>query len=89
MEEKIYVGSGSEKFEGNLISCSVCLSDLPSEHVFEYSGKKYIKLNVQKKKQADEYGKTHYVAVDTWKPEAKKEEKKSPEAFHNDPDLPF
>ena len=52
MEDKIYVGSGTEKFDGNLVSCSLCLSDLPSEHVFEYSGKKYIKLNVQKKKQA-------------------------------------
>ena len=86
MEDKIYVGSGTEKFEGNLVSCSLCLSDLPSEHVFEYSGKKYIKLNVQKKKQADEYGKTHYVAVDTWKPEPKKEEVK---ASAGDPDLPF
>jgi|TARA_R110002012_G_scaffold310425_1_gene518634 hypothetical protein len=86
MEDKIYVGSGTEKFDGNLVSCSLCLSDLPSEHVFEYSGKKYIKLNVQKKKQADEYGKTHYVAVDTWKPEPKKQEASAPAG---DPDLPF
>ncbi len=89
MEDKIYVGSGTEKFDGNLVSCSLCLTDLPKEHVFEYSGKKYIKLNIQKKKQADEYGKTHFIAVDTWKPEPKKEEKKSQEAFQNDPDLPF
>ena len=86
MEDKIYVGSGTEKFDGNLVSCSLCLSDLPKEHVFEYSGKKYIKLNVQKKKQADEYGKTHYVAVDTWKPEPKAEPVASNTA---DPDLPF
>jgi|TARA_R110002072_G_scaffold19198_1_gene71510 hypothetical protein len=83
MEEKIYVGSGTEKFDGNLVSCSLCLSDLPSEHIFEYNGKKYIKLNVQKKKQADEYGKTHYVAIDTWKPEPKKDEVKE------EKDLPF
>jgi len=83
MEEKIYVGSGTEKFDGNLVSCSLCLSDLPSEHIFEYNGKKYIKLNVQKKKQADEYGKTHYVAIDTWKPEPKKDEAKQ------EKDLPF
>jgi hypothetical protein len=74
-EEKIFVGSGTSKFDGNLISCSLCLSDLPQEHMFEYNGKKYIKLNVSAKKDgADEYGKTHYVAVDTFKPEAKKEE---------------
>lgn len=76
MEDKIYVGSGVAKFDGDLISCSLCLTDLPQEHMFEYQGKKYIKLNVSAKKNgADEYGKTHYVAVDTWKPEAKAEEK--------------
>jgi len=85
MEEKIYVGSGTSKFDGNLVSCSLCLSDLPSEHIFEYNGKKYIKLNVQKKKEADQYGKTHSVSVDTWKPEAKKAEKVEEESK----DLPF
>jgi len=76
MEDKIYVGSGVAKFDGDLISCSLCLTDLPQEHMFEYQGKKYIKLNVSAKKNgADEYGKTHYVAIDTWKPEAKAEEK--------------
>jgi len=85
MEEKIYVGSGTSKFDGNLVSCSICLSDLPSEHIFEYNGKKYIKLNVQKKKEADQYGKTHSVSVDTWKPEAKKAEKVEEESK----DLPF
>ena len=85
MEEKIYVGAGTSKFDGNLVSCSICLSDLPSEHIFEYNGKKYIKLNVQKKKEADQYGKTHSVSIDTWKPEAKKVEKVEEESK----DLPF
>ena len=71
-DEKIYVGSGTSKFDGNLISCSICLSDLPQEHMFEYNGKKYIKVNVSAKRDgADDYGKTHYVAIDTFKPEAK------------------
>ena len=74
-DEKIYVGSGTSKFDGNMISCSICLSDLPQEHMFEYNGKKYIKVNVSAKRDgADEYGKTHYVAIDTFKPEPKKEE---------------
>ena len=42
-EEKIYVGNGTSKFDGNQVSCSVCLTDLPQEHMFEYNGKKYIK----------------------------------------------
>ena len=60
--------------------------DLPQEHMFEYNGKKYIKLNVSSKKGgADEYGKTHYVAIDTFKPETKKAEAPAPA----DEDLPF
>ena len=85
-EEKIYVGSGTSKFDGNMISCSICLSDLPQEHMFEYNGKKYIKVNVSAKRDgADEYGKTHYVAIDTFKPEPKKEE--APATAEED--LPF
>ena len=85
-EEKIYVGNGVSKFDGNMISCSVCLTDLPQEHMFEYNGKKYIKLNVSSKKGgADEYGKTHYVAIDTFKPDTKKAEAPA----QADEDLPF
>ena len=84
-EEKIYVGNGTSKFDGNMISCSVCLTDLPQEHMFEYNGKKYIKLNVSAKKGgADEYGKTHYLAVDTFKPDAKPQV-----AAKQEEDLPF
>jgi hypothetical protein len=55
--------------------------------MFEYNGKKYIKVNVSAKKDgADEYGKTHYLAVDTFKPEAKKESAPAPA---EDEDLPF
>ena len=83
-EEKIYVGSGISKFDGNMVSVSLCLSDVPKEHMFEYNGKKYVKLNVSAKKDgADEYGKTHYVSVDTFKPDAKKEPAKQ------QADLPF
>jgi len=72
-EEKIYVGSGKKHAEYDIVNVSVCLSDLPKEHMFEYQGKQYIKLTVAAKKETDQYGKTHYVAVDTWKPEEKAE----------------
>jgi hypothetical protein len=84
-EEKIYVGNGTSKFDGNMISCSVCLTDLPQEHMFEYNSKKYIKINVSAKKGGvDEYGKTHYLAIDTFKPDAKPEV-----ATKQEEDLPF
>ena len=79
-EEKIYVGNGVSKFDGQMVSMSVCLSDLPKEHMFEYNSKRYIKLNVSAKRDgADDYGKTHYVTVDTFKPEPKKEAPKKEE----------
>tara|TARA_R100001460_G_scaffold90138_1_gene131708 strand:- start:825 stop:1079 length:255 start_codon:yes stop_codon:yes gene_type:complete len=84
MADKIYVGNGKSKFDGQQVAVSLCLTDLPKEHVFEYDGKKYIKLVVQERREADDYGRTHYVAVDTWKPEEKKAESKKEEA-----DLPF
>ena len=42
--DKIYVGSGVSKFDGDQVACSLCLTDLPQEHMFEYNGKKYIKI---------------------------------------------
>jgi hypothetical protein len=76
--EKIYVGNGTEKFDGDMVQFSLNLTKLgkdASEHMFEYNGEKFIKLKIAKKKDgADEYGKTHYIEVDTWKPEPKKVE---------------
>ena len=68
--EKIYVGSGKEKFEGSLVETTINLSKIMKtckDYIFEYSGDKYIKLKVVKKREMDEYGKSHYVQVDTWK----------------------
>jgi hypothetical protein len=70
MSEKvdpIYVGGGIEKFDGNLIEISVCLTDV-EDHKYDYNGKTYVKLKISKKKQVDQYGKTHSVAVNQWKP---------------------
>lgn len=77
-EDKIFVGNGKQVFE-NLVSVSLCLTDIPQEHIFEYNGKKYIKLNVGAKKDgADQYGKTHHVSIDTYKPDEKSEPKPEP-----------
>ena len=88
MADKIYVGSGKEgKYEG-CINITLCLEDFMAhrmEYMNEYNGKHYIKLNVVKKRETDQYGKTHYVAIDTWEP-GQKEEKKE-EAFTDS--IPF
>tara|TARA_Y100000114_G_C11623628_1_gene260875 strand:+ start:225 stop:491 length:267 start_codon:yes stop_codon:yes gene_type:complete len=84
--EKIYVGNGVEKFDGDLVEFSLNLTKLKSDagsYIFDgTNGDKYIRLKVVKKRNgADDYGKTHYVEVNTFKPEPKKE------AVAND--LPF
>jgi len=74
--EKIYVGNGIEKFDGDVVEFALNLSKLKDagEHVFEFNGQKYIKLKVCKNRDGmNQYGKTHYVEVNTFKPEAKQE----------------
>ena len=73
--DKIFVGNGKENEQYGFVNFSICLSDLPQEHVSEYKGKKYINLTISKKRNgADQYGKTHAVSVNTWKPEKSAEQ---------------
>ena len=81
-QDKIYVGNGKENEQYGFVNFSVCLTDLPQEHVTEFKGKKYINLTVSKKRETDQYGKTHTVTVNTWKPEGQ-------EVDDSPSDLPF
>jgi hypothetical protein len=68
-EEKIYVGRGKKSDRFDIVSIDICLTDLPKEHIKKgNNGKSYIKLNVSAKREVDDYGNTHTVTVDTWKP---------------------
>lgn len=70
-EQRQYVGHGRKVKQYDLVNFSVCLTDIPTTSVFEYKGKQYVKLCIGAKKQADQYGKTHSVWIDTFKPEAR------------------
>ena len=51
--ERIYVGNGTEKFDGDLVEFSVNLSKIgkdAKDHVFDYNGEKFVKLKIAKKK---------------------------------------
>jgi len=79
-QNRIYCGSGKKAEKFDIFNISVCLSDLPKEFITEAKNKngvvkKYIKLKVVGKREPDQYGKTHSVEVDTWKPEEKKYDK--------------
>ena len=74
-ESKIYVGSGVEFGKFGDVNIDICLTDLPPEWIkkSEKNSKKYIRLTVSKKKEKDQYGKTHSVSVNTWKKEESNE----------------
>lgn len=76
MSEKIYIGNGKEKtFDngGSIINITIGLDGI-KEYFEKYGfttdqGKKKLKLVVSKRRETDQYGNTHFVTVDTFKPE--------------------
>jgi hypothetical protein len=74
MSDKIYCGRGKRFGKYNTISINICVDDIPKEHITTSTtnGKRYVRLNVDEKKEADPYGNTHTVSVDTWKPDKDK-----------------
>lgn len=99
-QEKIYVGSGKTQSSqyGDFYKVSICLSDLPAEHITKAKNwKEYINLTVNKNREIDQYGKDLSVQVDTWKPDpSNKEQAHTPKKEYADSkvlddigDLPF
>jgi len=74
-ENKIYCGNGKEKFfnnGGSVVNLMVDLTTL-EKYFTEYgftsnAGNKKIKLKVFKNMNIDNYGNTHNVQIDTFKP---------------------
>ena len=85
MIEKTYVGSGKKAANYDIVNISICLDDKLKKHIYEYKGKKYVNLTVAAKRETDKYGKTHYVAINEFKPEQKKDNGN----INNVDDLPF
>lgn len=77
-EKTIYCGSG-KVMNQNWLKVTINPDKL-KEHIQEYNGKRFIRLNVNVKDEPDQFGKDVSVSVDTWKPEP----------VHENPnDLPF
>ena len=73
--DKIYCGNAKEKqvklangdsFE--VLNMTIH-TDKIKEHIEEFNGTNFVKIKVTKRREADQYGNTHSVEVDTWKPE--------------------
>ena len=77
-EKTIYCGGGKKMNDGWL---KITINpDKLKEHIQEYNGKRFIRLNVNLKDEPDQFGKDVSVSVDTWKPEPVED---------NPNDLPF
>jgi ribosomal protein S19 len=81
-EETIYCGSG-KVMNPKWLKVTINPSKI-SEYIQEYNGNKFIKLNINLKDEADQYGKDVSISVDTWKPEPQPEK-----VSDTSNDLPF
>tara|TARA_R100001460_G_C3555520_1_gene175457 strand:+ start:2096 stop:2344 length:249 start_codon:yes stop_codon:yes gene_type:complete len=68
-EEIIYCGSGKVMNE-NWLKVTINPAKI-AKYIEEYNGNKFVKLNINIKQEADQYGKNVSISVDTWKPEKK------------------
>lgn len=83
MNEKKYVGSGKKVGNYDLINFTIS-EEKTKDAWIEYNGKKYLKLTIGNKKEADQFGKTHSIWLDEYVPEQKSETTKKEVT-----DLPF
>jgi hypothetical protein len=90
-QEKIYCGSGKKKSD-TWLQASINLDKI-KEHIQEYKGSRFIKVNINVKAEPDQYGKDVSISIDTWKPEESEFKQKPDKKFIHDNtplnDLPF
>ena len=89
MAENIFCGSGREVSFDNgssIVNVTLNLAEL-KEHIYDYNGKKYVNLTVGARKEPDQFGKTHYVKINTFKPDENKKSEKV--VAQPKDDLPF
>jgi hypothetical protein len=88
-KDRTYVGNGKEVNGYDLVNFSICLSDIPEQAIFTgKNGKKYANFTQGKRKEVNEYGHTHSVWLNDFKPEAQASAAPAPSKYkslENDP----
>jgi len=85
-EKSIYVGSGKKR-KDNWFTATLNL-DKFNDHIQEYKGTKFIKININLRDEPDQYGKDVSLTIDQFVPEQKEETAKTSNPVDTD-DLPF
>lgn len=70
-KQKIEVGKGKKR-NANWFTVTIN-PDKIKDHIQEYNGNKYVKLNINISDTPDQYGKDVKITIDTYKPETKNE----------------
>ena len=66
---KKYIGKGEQVENRDIVEVSLNMAELQN-YTFEYEGETFVKFNVAKLKESDQYGKTHTVYVSVKEPES-------------------
>ncbi len=86
MNEKKYVGNGKKVGNYDLVNFTL-IADKCKDSWIDYNGKKILKLTMGRKKEVDQYGKTHTIWVDEYVPNNARQNETTKEL--PTPDLPF
>lgn len=70
-KQKIEVGKGKKR-NANWLTATIN-PDKIQDHIQEYNGNRYVKLNINISDTPDQYGKDVKITIDTYKPEPKNE----------------
>lgn len=66
---KKYIGKGKQVENMDIVEVSLNMAELQN-YTFEYEGETFVKFNVAKLKEPDQYGKTHTVYVSVKEPDS-------------------
>jgi len=70
--QKIYAGKG-KKMKESWLKVTVN-PDVIAEHIKEFKGAKFVKLDININPEPDKYGKDVSISIDTWEPTQEKGE---------------
>ena len=66
---KKYIGKGKQVENMDIVEVSLKLEEL-HDHTFKYEGETFVKFNIAKLKEPDQYGKTHTVYLSVKEPDS-------------------
>ena len=84
-EKKVYCGSGKKQSE-TWLKATINIDKI-KDHIQEFKGHKFIKININIKDEINQYNKDVDISIDKWKRETKVENSRP--SFEDGDDLPF